>query len=668
VLFKHPVYYKRYQKQLYKLNLKIMKFIFRTIIIALLALSCNSNDTSLSSENKLLTFSIKEIGDNFIISPNNKVEVSLLDEIDLTNLTSYFTVSPNAKVFVGSTIQTSGSSKNDYSKPLVLNVIAEDGSKAAYTVVITFGAKIRTFSIVELPNIPFIINKDLSITGTVPSGTNLNNITAKFELTNETSLYVGSTIQVSEQTKNNFNQPLIYDLKLNGADTKKYTVKITAEANNLPKASAGEDKIALIPSGSNNATVTLDGSNSSDTESAIVAYEWKSGSTILGTTAVLNTNLALGTHTIELKVTDSSGESATDTVIIDVKNQGVYTPIDNNATLETKKLYTNIASIANSNKFIFGQEFPLSFQLNSIDYNLNTSDCKDVSGDHPGVYGIDPHYMLYKSAAEKQLHIDEAKHAYANGSIVTFDFHQQSKTDHKIYYNDITSSTDKSLMYDIVNDKNGSRAWFFNEIDQVISIINNDLGFPVVFRPFHEMDGDWFWWGTKAANHSTQLYIDFYRLTVDHIKSKTNLVLFGWTPNQKLNSSYYPGDAYVDIVGIDAYSPSASTLKTNLIELSKFAYDHNKVAVLSETGKQNYISTSPTFWTASILKGIEDGGNDIRIGWVLAWFNAPWETSQSALFIPNSNSPTQAKDDFKSFYNSSTTLFQTEVKALNIYK
>jgi beta-mannanase len=645
-----------------------MKFIFRTIIIALLAISCNSNDTSLSSEKKLLTFSIKEIGDNFIISPNNLVEVSLLDEIDLTNLTSYFTVSPNAKVFVGTTIQTSGSSKNDYSKSLPLTIIAEDGSKATYTVIISFGAKIRTFSILELPTIPFIINKDLSITATVPSGTNLNNITAKFELTNETSLYIGSTVQVSGQTKNNFILPLVYDVKLNGVDSKKYTVKITVEANDLPTAIAGEDKLVLIPVGTNSAAVILDGSKSSDKEGPIATYEWKTGNTILGTTATLTANLAIGTHTIELKVTDSSGESATDTLIVTIKNQGIYSPIDNNATQETQNLYTNIASIANSSKFIFGQEFPLSFQLNSLDYNLNTSDCKDVTGDHPGVYGIDPHYMLYKTAAQKQLHIDEAKHAYANGSIVTIDFHQQSKTDHKIYYNDISTSTDKSLMYDIVNDKNGSRTWFFNEIDQVINIINNDLGFPVVFRPFHEMDGDWFWWGTKATNHSAQLYIDFYRLTVDHIKSKSNLVLFGWTPNEKINTNYYPGDAYVDVVGIDAYNQNATTLKTNLINLSNFASNHNKVAVLSETGKGNYVNDAPTFWTSTVLKAIEDGGSEIRIGWVLAWFNAPWDTSQSKLYIPNSNSSTQVKDDFKSFYNSSSTLFQSEVKALNVYK
>ena len=148
--------------------------------------------------------------------------------------------------------------------------------------------------------------------------------------------------------------------------------------------------------------------------------------------------------------------------------------------------------------------YALSFKLNGLRYDLITSDCKDVTGSHPGVYGIDPHYMLYKDAKQKQAHIDEAKKAYQDGSVVTFDFHQYSKNDRKIYMKDITTAQDKSLMYDVVNNKNGAREWFYGEMDQVIGIINNDLGFPVVFRLFHEMDGDWFWWGTKATNHSSQ--------------------------------------------------------------------------------------------------------------------------------------------------------------------
>jgi hypothetical protein len=646
-----------------------MKFIFKLFFTAILLISCSKDGgTSLSSEKKLLSFSIKEIDGNFTISSSNKVELALVDEISLNNLTAVFTVSPNAKVRVENSLLVSGYTKNDFSKPLVLDVIAEDGSKATYTVIITFGAKIRTYSIVELPNIPFTINKNLSIEATVPSGTNLSNLTAKFNLTDNTTLNVGSNLQVSEQTKNNFTVPLDYELKLNGVFEKKYTVKITVAPNNLPTAVAGDDQTVVIPSGSNTINVTLDGSKSSDLDGPIVQYEWKLGNTIIGTSAISNVNLSKGIHTVKLKVTDSSGAEATDTIIISVTNQGTYSTVDPNASFETKNLYNNIASIALSNKFVFGQEFPLTFQLNTLDSNLNTSDCKDVVGDHPGVYGIDPHYMLYKSSSQKQIHINEAKHAYSNGSIVTFDFHQQSKSDHKIYYNDISTSSDKSLMYDIVNNKNDSRVWFYNELDKVIDIINNDLGFPVIYRPFHEMNGNWFWWGTKATNHSPQLYIDFFRLTVNYIKSKSNLVLFGWTPSDKINNSYYPGDNYVDIVGIDAYDVGYSTLKSNLIDLSIFATNHNKVAILSEVGKNNYVNNDPTFWTSTVLKAIQDGGNEIRIAWALAWFNAPWKSSQNDLFIPNSNSSNQVKDDFDKFYNSSTTLFQNEVKALQVYK
>jgi len=526
--------------------------------------------------------------------------------------------------------------------------------------------KLLSFSIIELPNSTFVINTDYSITTNVPSGTSLDNLTAKFEVSPESNLFIGSTPQISGQTKNNFTQPIQYELVTKEKKIK-YTVNITHFPNNLPLANAGDDKFIIIPKGTSSATVTLDGSKSSDSEAPIVSYEWKNGNTILGTTPTLSTNLNLGTHSIVLKVTDTTGDTATDTVIVSVTQQGVYTPIDNNATQETKNLFTNIASIANSDKFIFGQEFPLSFQLKSLDFDLNTSDCKDITGDHPGVYGIDPHYMLYKTASQKQLHIDEAKHAYANGSIVTFDFHQQSKSDHKIYFNDITTSTDKSLMFDIVNNRNNARDWFYKELDQVLNIINNDLGFPIVYRPFHEMDGNWFWWGTQATNHSPQLYIDFYRLTLDYMRNKSNLILFGWTPNEKINNSYYPGDAYVDVVGIDAYSQNATTLKNNLIDLTKFATNHNKVAILSETGKGNYVNDAPTFWTSTILKAIQDGGSDIRIAWALAWFNAPWDSNQSNLFIPNSSSSTEVKDDFKKFYNSETTLFQNEVKALKVY-
>ena len=283
---------------------------------------------------------------------------------------------------------------------------------------------------------------------------------------------------------------------------------------------------------------------------------------------------------------------------------------------------------------------------------MSTSDSKEVSGDHPGVFGIDPHYMLYKTAADREMHINEAKYAFNNGAI---------------YMSNITTAEDKSLLYDIVNDLNQSRAWFYSEIDEVIDIINNDLNFPVVWRLYHEMDGNWFWWGSAATNHSKQLYIDFYRLTVDYIKNKTNLVLFAWSPNKEFDTAYYPGDSYVDIVGVDIYDTNAYNTQQKLIELTNFSIDHNKIAVLSEVGKNKYINENPNFWTNTILKPIKEAGSSIKIAWVLSWFNAPWKSSQDDLFIPNKESSANAKNDFIEFKNDNLSLFLEDVKRLKMY-
>ncbi|WP_299666511.1 glycosyl hydrolase [uncultured Polaribacter sp.] len=644
-----------------------MKFFLKTLCLFLLVVSCSEQDDFLlNEESKLLSFSIKAMENNFDISSNNMVSTTLKDEQDLSKLTAIFEVSENAKVYVGKTLQASGFSENDFSNNPIYIVEAEDGTRTRYTIMIGVAAKLTEFKIVELNNTTFTIDS-LSITAKVPAGTDLKNVTAKFDVTENSTLNIGGIPQESEVTKNDFSNPIIYTLVGQNGDSKQYTVTITEAPNNEPTADAGSDKIVILSNGNSTVKVNLDASASSDTEGPLASFEWRMDGNIIGNSELSTIDLELGNYSIELIVTDSSGATATTTINIEVRMQGIYTPIDVNATTETINLYNNIANIANSSQFAFGQEFPMSFQLGGLRTDLSTSDAKDVVGDHPAVYGIDPNYLMYKSAQQREVHINEAKYAYNNGSVVTMDFHQQSKTDGKIYMRDITTETDKSLMYDVVNNLNGSRDWFYGELDEVLGIVNDDLGFPVVFRLFHEMDGDWFWWGKNSKNHSPQLYIDFYKMAADYMKERTNLVLFAWTPNQKIEMSYYPGDTYVDVVGIDVYNPVKAVLKSNLIELSTFALDHGKIAILSETGKVDYVNTNPTFWTSNVLAAIQEGGSDIRIAWALAWFNAPWNSSQSDLYIPNSDSPAVVKEDFISFYNSPLTLFQQELDNLNIY-
>ena len=639
--------------------------ILSIFLLLIIALSCSKDDVK-SSEAKILSFSIKGLTENFSINSDNTVTTKVDSDKDLNNLTAVFTISEGATLFVSTKVQSSGYSKNDFNSSVVYTVKAEDGTQSNYTVSINKDGKILNYKIVELPNASFTI-EDLKISAKVPHGTNLSNLTALFTLTDNAQLYVGGTLQVSEKTKNSFTQPLEYSLKDGSGETKAYLVTINEEKNIAPVAKAGADQNHSLFSPEASKKVVLDASKSTDEDGEIVNYKWHEGSTLLGEGVKLEADLPLGKHTITLTVKDNFGLTHTDDVTITIQRMSAYIPIDVNATQETKNLFNNLAKIAHSDQFIFGQEFPMSFKLNGTRNDLSTSDSKEVAGDHPGVFGIDPHYMLYKSAADRQLHINEAKYAHDNGAVVTFDFHQQSRYDNSIYMANITTAKDKSLMYDIVKDLNGSRTWYYNEIDQVISIINNDLNFPVVWRLFHEMDGNWFWWGSAATNHSKQLYIDFFKLTVDHIKNKTNLVLFAWSPNREFTADYYPGDNYVDIVGVDIYDTDGFNMQQTLIKLTNFSLEHNKIAVLSEVGRNKYINEAHDFWTKTILKPIKEAGSSIKIAWVLSWFNAPWKSSQDDLFIPNKESSTKAKNDFIEFKNDKQTLFLEDVKSMKMY-
>jgi hypothetical protein len=81
------------------------------------------------------------------------------------------------------------------------------------------------------------------------------------------------------------------------------------------------------------------------------------------------------------------------------------------------------------------------------------------------------------------------------------------------------------------------------------------FGKTVWLRPFHEMNGSWYPWGTTGTNTPAQL-IAAYRHVHDIFAAEgaTN-VKFVWCPNVDFNvSSFYPGDAYVDYAAIDGYN------------------------------------------------------------------------------------------------------------------
>ena len=75
-----------------------------------------------------------------------------------------------------------------------------------------------------------------------------------------------------------------------------------------------------------------------------------------------------------------------------------------------------------------------------------------------------------------------------------------------------------------------------------------EAGVPVLWRPLHEASGGWFWWGAKGAEPYKALYKYLYdQLT--NVYGCHNLI---WVWNGQ-SADWYPGDAYVDIIGEDIY-------------------------------------------------------------------------------------------------------------------
>ncbi len=167
----------------------------------------------------------------------------------------------------------------------------------------------------------------------------------------------------------------------------------------------------------------------------------------------------------------------------------------------------------------------------------------------------------------------------ANG-IVTLSFHWFSPMgghDKSFYAQNTDFDATRVLI-----ENTPERKAFFHDMDVVAQQLKKfqEADIPVLWRPFHESYGDWFWWGTKGPEIARELYklmFDYYT-NVHHL----NNLLWVWNCNLKEG---YPGDEYVDVISTDIYLPEYSATDYHedyekLIEETT----KNKVAALAEVG------------------------------------------------------------------------------------
>jgi beta-mannanase len=198
---------------------------------------------------------------------------------------------------------------------------------------------------------------------------------------------------------------------------------------------------------------------------------------------------------------------------------------------------------------------------------------------------------------------------------------------------------------------------------------------PVLFRPFHELTGTWFWWCKNTCSDFE--FKTLWRFTVyylQEVKQLHNLLfVYSTSDNFKTKEEFlqrYPGDDVVDMFGFDAYQYDdpqkndwfVKNVNSLLTIIGDIAKEKNKLAALSETGYEAIPYAD--WWTETLLKAI---GNN-KISYVLVWRNhglAQWNNKMH-YYAPYKGQTSEA--DFLKFYNLDVTLFEKEITNEKVYK
>jgi len=168
-------------------------------------------------------------------------------------------------------------------------------------------------------------------------------------------------------------------------------------------------------------------------------------------------------------------------------------------------------------------------------------------------------------------------------------------------------------------------------------------GVVVIWRPLHEMNGGWFWWGAQDP----AAFIALWRHMFDyftHTKRLHNLI-WAWGPNhgQKHAELYYPGDAYADLIGLDAYTDHINPDK--IIGFDRLTGIEKPVG-LTEFGPHGASNPPADYDFRRLLDGIEKNFPQLRH--FLVW-NEKWNPAENRFA--------------KEFYNDSRVITRDGVPA-----
>ena len=230
-------------------------------------------------------------------------------------------------------------------------------------------------------------------------------------------------------------------------------------------------------------------------------------------------------------------------------------PVNKNATPEAAKLLEYLVDTA-GNGIITGQHT----QTNPMEeYQY----IHEVTGYYPKVVGFEmlsysPNINYDDASQECLTEVYENRDTLATAmkiaettdSILCFCFHWFSPIGgrDKAFY---AKNTDFDATRVLV-EGTPEREAFYSDMDKIADelVPFKEKNIPILWRPFHEAEGTWFWWGAKGGAVTKELYLLMYDYFVN-TKQLDNLIWVWSAPTRES----YPGDDFVDVIGWDIYLP-----------------------------------------------------------------------------------------------------------------
>ena len=200
---------------------------------------------------------------------------------------------------------------------------------------------------------------------------------------------------------------------------------------------------------------------------------------------------------------------------------------------------------------------------------------KEKTGKLPAIRNMD-----FINSDQNETEVQHTIDWWNSGGIPTIMWHWGAPTRGEGY-----ESSKKSVDIDKCFEE-GTKEYedFWAELKEKADLLEKirDANVPVLWRPYHELNGHWFWWGKQGPEKFKKLWITMYDYFVNERKLNNLIWVLCYTGNP--DGNWFPGDDYVDIIGADTYDGCEEPHEIMFNETKQIVQDHPMPVSYHECG------------------------------------------------------------------------------------